>query len=224
MMLLADVVRRFGRLPDAIIHDWGSEFKAKDWKNALTSLFITRYTRPKSAPRFGAILERMFGIVTRELIDNIAGNTKLRKNIRQVTPGADASVHSGLWLADLYLGLEEYFFTIYENRKHPATLQLPRAHYDASLIAHGRRLHRIRRYNDLLSILMPTAKGRPRTIDPARGIYVNYRYYGHPALTSLSLAGETTLVKPIPFDPGSMLAFLKGNLVVCKSEIGRAHV
>lgn len=219
MMLLADIVRRFGRLPDAVIHDWGSEFKAKDWKNALTALFITRYTRPKSAPRFGAILERIFGIVTRELIDNIAGNTKLRKNVRQLTPSSDPSLHSGLWLADLYAGLEEYFFGIYENRKHPATLQAPRAHYDASLIAHGQRLHRIRRYDDILSILMPTAKGRPHTIDPARGIFVNYRHYGHPLLSDLASAGSTTLVKPIPFDPGSVLAFLKGNWVVCKSGL-----
>lgn len=219
MMLLADIVRRFGRVPDAIIHDWGSEFKAKDWKNALTSLFIVRHTRPKSAPRFGAILERIFGIVTRELIDNIAGNTKLRKNVRQLTPQSDPSTHSGLWLLDIYQGLEEYFFGIYDGRKHPATLRQPRAHYDASLIAHGSRLHRVRRYEDILTVLMPTAKGRPRVIDPARGIHVNYRYYGHPLLTGLSMAGETAMVKPIPFDPGSVLAFVKGNWVICRSGL-----
>jgi len=70
MMLLADIVKRFGRLPDAVIHDWGSEFKSKDFKYALSALFIKRYVRPKSAPRFGAILERMFGIVTQEFISN----------------------------------------------------------------------------------------------------------------------------------------------------------
>ena len=101
MMLLADIVQRFGRLPDAIIHDWGSEFKAKNFKDALTALFIKRHVRPKSAPRFGAVLERMFGVVTRELIDNIAGNTKLRKNVRQLTPQSDPSTHSGLWLMDI---------------------------------------------------------------------------------------------------------------------------
>src|SRR5690606_37680574 len=110
MMLLADIVQRCGRLPDAIIHDWGSEFKAKDWKQALTSLSITRHVRPKSCPRFGAVLERMFGVVTQELRDNLAGNTKIRKNGRQVRRGSDACAHSGLWLAGLYDGLEEFFF------------------------------------------------------------------------------------------------------------------
>lgn len=219
MMLLADIVRRYGRIPDAIIHDWGSEFKAKDFKYALTALSIARFVRPKSAPRFGSILERIFGTVTRELIDNIAGNTKLRKDVRMLTPSSDPSTHSGLWLADLYRGLEEFFFDTYDHRKHPTTLRTPREAYDASLIANGQRLHRIRRYDDVLSILMPTAKGRPRTIDPSRGIYANYRYYGHPALADLALSGNTTQVKPIPFDPGSVLAFLKGNWVICKSAL-----
>lgn len=219
MMLLADIIKRFGRLPDAIIHDWGSEFKAKDWKYALTILYIIRHVRPKSAPRFGAILERMFGVVTRELIDNIAGNTKLRKNVRQITPQSDPSTHSGLWMADLYCGLEEYFFGIYDNRKHPATLREPRALFEASFISHGARLHRIRRYEDTLPILMPTAKGRPRVIDPARGINVNYRYYGHPLMATLAMSGTSALVKPIPFDPGTVLAFVKGNWVICQAGI-----
>jgi putative transposase len=219
MMLLADIVKRFGRLPDAIIHDWGSEFKSKDFKYALTALYIKRYVRAKSAPRFGAILERLFGIVTRELIDNIAGNTKLRKNVRQVSPQADPTTHSGLWLADLYEGLEQYFFSEYDTRKHPTTLREPRAMFDASVITYGMAPHRMRRYDEILSILMPTAKGRPRAIDPARGIYVNYRYYGHPLLTDLSLKGESVIVKPIPFDPGSVLAFMKGHWVVCRTGL-----
>jgi len=219
MMLLADIVKRTGRLPDAIIHDWGSEFKAKDFKYALTALFIQRHVRPKSAGRFGSILERMFGVVTREFIDNLAGNTKLRKNVRQLSPQSDPTVHSGLWLADIYQGLEDYFFNIYDNRKHSTTLRPPRAMFDASFIAHGVRPHRLRNYDDLLAILMPTAKGRPRLIDPARGIYVNYRYYGHPLLASLSLAGTPAVVKPLPFAPGSVLVFMKGNWLVCRTGL-----
>lgn len=219
LMVLADIVQRFGRIPDAVIHDWGSEFKAKDLKNALTSLFISRHVRPKSSPRFGAVIERFFGITMKEFIDNVAGTTKLRKNVRQITPQSDPTTHSGLYLADLYQGLEEYFFNIYDNRKHPATLQPPRAFFEASLISHGLRPHRLRRYEDILSILMPTAKGRLRNIDSARGIFVNYRFYGHPLLADLSLNGGNAVVKPIPFDPGRILVFLKGNWIVCKSKL-----
>lgn len=185
----------------------------------MTALYITRHVRPKSSPRFGSVIERFFGITTRELIDNIAGNTKLRKNVRQITPQSDPSTHSGLYLSDIYQGLEEYFFSIYDNRKHPVTLQSPRSYFEASLISHGVRPHRLKRYEDILPILMPTAKGRPRDIDPARGLFVNYRFYGHPLLVDLGLKGSNAVVKPLPFDPGRVLVFLKGSWVVCKSKI-----
>ncbi len=148
---------------------------------------------------------------------DIAGNTKLRKNVRQLSLSADPTTHSGLWLADIYEGLEQFFFVEYETRKHPTTLRLPRAMFDASLVTYGVAPHRLRTFEEIMSILMPTAKGRPRIIDPARGIYVNYRYYGHPLLTGFSLRGSSVMVKAIPFDPGSVLAFMKGHWIVCRA-------
>ncbi len=219
MMVLLDIIRRLGRIPDSIIHDWGSEFKAKDFKNALTMLQIERHVRPKSAARFGAILERMFGIVTRELIDNIAGNTKQRKNVRTLTATSNPTVHSGLWMEDLHDGLEKFFFTTYENAKHPTTLQNPRGRYETSLLSTGFRLHQVRNYDDVLPILLPIARGSPRTIDPVRGIYVNQRFYGNSLLAVLSLKGSSVLVRPNRFDPGSVLTCLNGRWVVCKSAL-----
>jgi putative transposase len=219
MMVLADVIRRTGRLPDAVIHDWGSEFKAKDWKYLLTALFIVRHVRPKSAPRFGAVLERLFGIVTRELIDNIAGNTKLRRNVRQLSPSHDPSTHSGLYLSDIYCGLEEYFFSIYDGTKHPATLQSPKERYDNSFVTHGARLDRVRRFDDLLPILMPTIKGRSRAVDRARGVVVNYRHYGNPILATMNVHAAAPVLKAVPFDPGIILAFVNGDWVICKSDV-----
>jgi putative transposase len=221
MMTLADVVRRCGRLPDSVIHDWGSEFKAKDFKDALAALAISRYVRPKSAPRFGSLIERMVGTTTIELIAQIAGNTKLRKNVRQLSPGADPSRHSGLWLLDLQLGLENYFFNIYNDRKHPATLFKPDERFELSFVQHGARLHRMRRLEDILPVILPYARGSARLLDPARGLYVNYRHYSHEALTDRGLDGAAFLVKPIPFDPGLILAFVGNRWTVCRSQISK---
>jgi hypothetical protein len=91
--------------------------------------------------------------------------------------------------------------------------------FDASFIAHGYRLHRVRRFDDLLPILAPTAKGKPRTIDPARGVYVNYRYYGHPSLAKLAYGSSSAIVKPLPFDPGTVLIFMKGEWLLCRSGL-----
>ena len=219
MMVLADVIRRTGRLPDAVIHDWGSEFKAKDFKECLAALFIERFVRPKGSPRFGSVIERMFGITTRQLVDNVAGNTKARKNVRTLSPGADPSWHSGLWLLDLYLGLEDFFFGIYNRKKHPTTLQAPDDAFETSLIMQGRRLHRLRRLDEILPIISPTACGQTRVLDPARGLYVNYRHYSNPALASYEHADKNLIVKPIPFDPGSILTFFRGNWISCRTPL-----
>lgn len=219
MMVLADIVRRHGRLPELVIHDWGSEFKAKDYKHCLTALAIEQMTRPKSAPRFGAVIERLFGLTMRELIDNIAGNTKLRKNVRMMSRSVDPREHSGVGLLELYLALEEFFFEQYDTRKHPATLRTPRDAYESSLANHGFRLHRLRKLEDILPILMPTARGSVRVVDAVRGLYVNYRNYGHPILSESSLHGQSVTVKPIPFDPGLILAFLKGSWIICRASL-----
>ena len=219
MMTLADVIRRSGRLPDAVIHDWGSEFKAKDFKECLAALFIERFVRPKAAPRFGAVIERMFGITTQQLLANIAGNTKARKQVRMLSPSADPSTHSGLWLLDLYLGLENFFFGIYNPKKHPATLMSPDAKFDASAVEHGARLHRIRRLEDILPLILPFARGSTRILDSARGLFVNYRHYSNPLLADRALHDQSFLVKPVPFDPGLILTFAKGQWISCRSPI-----
>lgn len=219
MMVLADVIRRTGRLPDTIIHDWGSEFKAKDFRECLASLYIERQVRPKGSPRFGAVIERMFGITTQELIANLAGNTKLRKNVRSMSPGSDPSGHSGLWLLDLYVGLEDFFFTIYNGRKHPGTLRIPDQAFEASLISQGRRLHRLRRLVEILPVIAPMARGRTRVLDPARGLYVNYRHYSNPALAHHSLRDMELHVRPVPFDPGLILTFFRGEWLPCRAPL-----
>lgn len=220
LMVLADIVRRMGRLPDSIIHDWGSEFKAKCLWEALSALRILHHIRPKSAPRFGAALERMFGITTTQLFANIMGNTKLRKRVRTITPLVDPSRFNGLWLVDLYEALQEYFFEIYDTTKHSATGFQPRIAYDRSILVHGNRIHRCRSLDSILPIILPPPRStKGNQVDPARGIFVNGRHYGHPRLANLTLKGTRPPIRVIPFDPGSILAFLDKKWIVCKSSL-----
>lgn len=219
MMVLADIIRRTGRAPDGLVHDWGSEFKAKDFKDCCAVLNIENVSRPKGSPRFGTVIERMFGTTTRQLIDNVAGNTKARKNVRSLTPSYDPTKHSGLWLIDLHLGLEEFFFSNYNQRKHPATLESPDARFDASIVTRGARLHRVRKLDDILPVIAPRARGSVRVLDPARGLYVNYRHYSNPALTAYCDRGQSLLVRPVPFDPGIVLTFFKGQWITCRTAL-----
>lgn len=219
MMVLLDLFNRFGRRPEALIHDWGSEFKAKDFNNLVTAArILARHWRPKSAAKFGAVLERLFGFTNTALIANLRGNTKARKNVRTLTRQIDPSKYSGLTLADLYYGLEEFFFKEYDDRKHPALLRSPRAVFEDVRLADGERLNGLVRAENILPMVLPTVRGGARFIDASRGIYVNYDYYGHPRLTNMKLDGAKVPVKAVPFHPGYVLAFADGEWLTCKSK------
>lgn len=219
MTTLADIIVRTGRIPDSIIHDWGSEFRAKAFICCLAALFVEKFVRPKGSPKFGSVIERMFGIATQQLIANLAGNTKLRKNVRELSLSNDPSIHSGLSLLDLYLGLEDFFFDQYNTKKHPATLMPPDVKFETSLIEQGSRIHRLRRLEDILPVILPSARGSARLLDSARGLFVNYRHYSNPLLTDRALHGNSFVVKPVPFDPGRVLAFVNGQWVDCRSPL-----
>lgn len=218
MMTLSDIIIRHGRIPEAIIHDWGSEFRAMDFKSAITALNIIEYTRPKSKSRFGSICERMFGITEQEIIRNLLGCSIPLKSPRTVSSSHDPRKYAGLYLENLWTEFEKYFFVAYNGREHPTTFSTPDAAFDQSFILHGNQPHRLRSFEDLLPVLMPTAKGKPRKIDPVRGVFANHRYFGHPELTDLSLAGQKIVVKPLPFEPGLVLAFHSGKWIICKSS------
>lgn len=219
MMVLLDLFYRFGRRPEALIHDWGSDFRAKDFNNLVTAArILARHWRPKSAAKVGAVIERLFGFTNTALIANLLGNTKARKDVRSLTRQIDPSKYSGLTLANLYYGLEQFFFEEYDDRKHPALLRSPRAVYEDARLSDGERLNGLIRVDDILPMALPTVRGASRTIDASRGIYVNYDYYGHPRLTDLRLDGTKAIVKSVPFHPGYILAFADGEWLTCKSK------
>jgi putative transposase len=218
MMVLLDIFQRFGRKPDSIITDWGAEFHAKDLKQLCTALGIRKITRPKSAAKFGNCVERLFGVTQSELTSNLRGNTKATKKVRTLTKQVDPSTHAGLTMADLYYGLEVFFFDIYDDRKHPTLLRTPRAFFGSARITAGARLHQLVKIDEILPILLPTVRGGTRVIDFSRGVYVNYEYYGNISLADLSLNTTRVPVKLCPFHPGLVMAYVKKQWIACKSK------
>jgi putative transposase len=218
LMALYDMFKRFGRIPDTVITDWGSDFRSKALKLAMNALGIRHLFRPKSAARYGAVLERVFGVVHTRLLHNLAGNTKATKLVRTMTRSVDPKQHAGLFLYQIYDGLEEFFFSIYDSQAHPAWLRPPRDVFNDGMISGGKRTHQLIDVNDCLHLLLPDARGGTRMIDDRRGIRVNYERYGSLALTDRTLRGRPVPVKLVPFDPGCVLAHVDGKWVYCRSK------
>lgn len=83
--LLLECWRLHGRLPKTLVCDWGSEHKNTWFEKSCAALGITINYRPKSDPRKGAPVETTFSVQTRQLLQNLAGNTRLLQRARLLT-------------------------------------------------------------------------------------------------------------------------------------------
>ncbi|MFP3554621.1 transposase family protein [Paraburkholderia sp. SIMBA_049] len=207
MCAIFDAVCRVGRAPDMIIADWGSDFHSIDFETLAAFLHAELRFRPKSAPRAGCVIERMFGITQSEFIDNLPGNTKILRNPRMAARESDPFSLAALTLVDLYEGLEEYF-RIYDETRHPTLLVSPLTHYQTGLDRAGRRLHRLRREDDLIPAALPSVRGQTRVLDAQRGIKVGRHYYRNQRLERQDLHGQTVPVKAHLLYPETIFAFV----------------
>jgi len=110
MMALRVCVRRHGRLPQTLIVDGGKEFHSRYFDSVLACYYCTKKTRPWAQPRYGAVIERLFGTTTTAFIHNLLGNTQASKVPRQMTPAVDPKRQAVWQLPDLYT-----FFSVAER-------------------------------------------------------------------------------------------------------------
>jgi putative transposase len=218
MMVLSDIFGRFGRRPEWILHDWGAEFGSQDLETLCGSLDINKRYRPKSCARFGNCIERFFGITQSELLSSVRGSTRATRNVRTLTSQVQPSKHSGLTLADLHVGLDEFFFKIFDQRRHPTLLRSPKQFYEDSRISDGVRPHQLITVNECLPIILPTVKGTTRLSSSARGVFVNYEYYGNSRLMDPALDGLKVVTRLVPFHPGIVYVEVNGEWLQCKSK------
>jgi hypothetical protein len=85
MMILRECVHRHNRFPEMVVVDWGPEFESIYFETLLARYECSKATRPKAKPRFGSVIERLFNTANIEFIHNLAGNTQVMRNVRQVT-------------------------------------------------------------------------------------------------------------------------------------------
>src|ERR1700682_4761801 len=94
-------------------------------------------------PRFGSVCERLFGTANTQFIHNLAGNTQITKNVRQVTRAVNPKLHAEWTLSELYECLCAWAYEIYETTPHPALGQSPREAFAEGLAQSGNRQHRM---------------------------------------------------------------------------------
>ncbi len=198
MMALRICVKRFGRLPQSLVVDGGKEFESQYVDHLLTRYLCQKTVRPPALPRFGSVIERLFGTAHSTFLHNLLGNTQASKVPRTVTREVDPRRLAVWTLGDLYTFLCEWAYEVYDQMDHPALDQTPRAMFVNGLAKGGERRNRGIAYDDLfLKETMPTSRAEKGKIQKGKGIKLFGHYYQNEVFASRELVGQSV---PIRYD------------------------
>jgi putative transposase len=89
MMVLRACVRRHQRFPQSIVVDGGPEFRSVSCERLLARYYCTKKTRPRAHPRFGSVIERLFGTTNTAFMHTLPGNTQATVSPRTLTTAVD---------------------------------------------------------------------------------------------------------------------------------------
>lgn len=199
--------------------DRGPEFGSVYFETLLARYFMTKKERPAAHPRFGSVVERLFGTTTTALLNQFRGNTQATKTPRQMTRAVDPK-RLAVWTLERFAGrLSEWAYEIYDQMEHPALGQSPREAFAQGMDLAGARTHRLIPYSDdFLMLTRPTTRTGHAKIHPSRGLTVNWLHYWHPAMRSPQVAGRAVSVRYEPFDMSVVYAFVEGQWLECIAD------
>jgi putative transposase len=219
MMALRLCVQRHQRLPQELIVDRGPEFGSVYFETLLARYFMTKKERPALQPRFGSIVERLFGTTTTTFLNQLLGNTQATKTPRQMTREVDPA-RLAVWTLERFAArLSTWAYDIYDQLEHPALGQSPRDAFTYGMQLAGGRLHRLIPYSDeFIMLTRPTTRTGHSTVDPSRGLTVNGLHYWHPTFRAPQVARRAVPVRYEPFDMSVVYAFVEGQWLECVTD------
>lgn len=219
MMVIRECVRHHGRLPQFIVSDRGAEFQSTYYQSLLAVLKRTQKYRPPKQPRFGSVIERLFGVSQSQLVHNLRGNTKLMRDVRKVTKAVNPKTLAVWTLPDFLILFEGWLRTCYELQPHPALGMSPRDAMTHGMRMAGQRKFKLIPYDSMFELITcpTTVKGRAK-VDSARGVKVNYLNYWNDAFRRSGVVNTRVAVRYDPYNAGIVYAYVGGQWITCISE------
>ena len=215
---LRDTFDRQGRIPNRIVVDRGSEFGSVAFDQLCAACGIDKLQRPPGRPKFGAVVERMFGTVNKQLVHALRGNTQLLKEPRRMSRDVDPARDAVWRLSDLDVAVQRFLFDVYARQPHAGLDGMtPHARFEQgrTTVGIGRLLPAS---PDLRFLLWPPSRRGTAAVDPRTGIVVDNIWYWHPDMRASDLSGKKVPVRVDPHDLAHVVAFLRGRWVLCVAE------
>lgn len=221
MMVMRDIVRRHGRLPETIVVDNGSDFRSKSFKTLCKLYRVGLRFRPKGKPRYGSVMERVFGTTNTQFVHNLQGNTKVMRHVRGVTRAVNPDNFVDWTLVALHGGLDFYFNQIYGETLHPAYDEEPNGRFSRLVHEAGPRFHKWVRFDTTFKILSsPHPDVSPtRVVDQVRGVKVNNAYFTCKALQTPRVHGQKVEIRVEPWNPAVIYVLIENTWHTCHSRM-----
>ncbi len=225
MMVLRVCVRRHQRLPQQIVVDAGAEFQSVYFESLLAHYGCTKKVRPSAQPRFGSVVERLFGTTNTQFVHCLLGNTQATKHPRTMTKAVDPKRHAVWQLGDLYEYLCEWAYQVYEQTPHQTLGVTPYEAYVTGLQLGGERSHcRILYDEEFLMATLPSPPRKTAKVIPGQGVKVHYLFYWHDALRHPEVERTQVAIRYDPFNIAVVYAYVQGQWVACHSQYYGAFV
>jgi transposase InsO family protein len=216
MGVIRECVRRWGRLPECIVVDGGSEFKSVYFEKLLARYKCDVQWRPPTRPRFGSIIERFIHTLNKQFLHNLLGNTKIMKRARQVTKSVNPENHAVWNLPLLDEHLEMYFYDEYDNREHSRLGRSPREAFEASLQKFPAPPPCEIEYDENFTTqTMLPAEKLTRKVKQSRGVSVYGTWYKSKKLRDPALYDKQVPVNLDWFDVSHVYAYIRGQWEEC---------
>lgn len=221
MMVVRDIVRRHGRMPETLVLDNGKEFHSRALTRVCQLYGCSIRYRPPARSRSGSVMERHFGVVNTQFIHNLEGNTQLMKHARLVTKTVSPG-NFVTWTLPMLHGALAFFCTrIYGAEVHPAHGETPDDHLIRRMVETGERRNRLVKLDDTFRIETcpsPTDSDT-RKVDPARGIKVGHIWFWNDMFRRPDLKGQSVEVRVDPWDPRHVFVLIRGQWYLCISKL-----
>ncbi|WP_291271448.1 DDE-type integrase/transposase/recombinase [Geothrix sp.] len=221
MMVLRDIVRRHGRMPEMLVLDNGKEFHSRAMRRVCLLYGTTLRYRPASKARFGGVLERLFGTTQSQFINNLAGNTQVLLHARQATKRVMPSNFVEWTLPALHGGLDYYFTTLYGKEPHPTHQDGPVEHLAMRMTETGERRNRLVNLDHRFRVeTCPSpVDGETRKVNGQRGVKIQHIWYWCDAFRDQTLARQSLSVRVDPWDVRFVFILIGREWHRCRSKL-----
>jgi transposase InsO family protein len=220
MRVIRECIRRNNRIAQYIVVDGGPEFKSTYFEKLLALLDVSKKTRPKSKPRHGSVVERIFGTADNTFIHNLIGNNQALQKPRRMSRTHDPRRLAVWTLPEFNVAFEGYLDSVYHAKEHPAHGMTPKDAMEAGLALSGLREHRLIPYTAELAVwCLPSTTKETAKVDAVRGVKIGYIWYWTDRFRGPLTVGKRV---PVRYDPdNASIAFVwldNKEWVPCRSE------